>query len=133
MDGVIPFNHSWYGAKNTSELYQMLEPLCQSPKKSPQVFLINVLDLRQQILFACSEGDDETSLQYHSGHIQRLFVRTAKTGLQDESIQAKIPSFLKDPHVSDEVLMQQMSIATSAESERDKKQRKNSKSKPLAL
>lgn len=101
--------------------------------KAPQVFLMNALDLRQQILFACGEGDDDTSPQYDSGHIQRLFLRTVETGLQDESIRAKIHPFLKDTNVSDEVLMQQMSMATSAEKERDKKLRDNSKSKPPAL
>ena len=64
---------------------------------------------------------------------QRLFLRTVETGLQDEIIRAKIHLFLKDPNVSDEVLMQQMSMATSAEKERDKKLRNNSKTKPPAL
>ncbi len=93
------------GAKNTSELYQTLASLCQSPKESPQVFLMNALELRPQILFACSEGDDDTSLQYESGNIQCLFLRTVETGLQDESIRAKIRQFLKDPNVSDKVLV----------------------------
>ena len=71
---------------------------------------MNALDLRQQILFACGEEDDETSLQYDSGHIQRLFLRSVETDLHDESIRAKIRPFLKDPNVTDEVLMQQMSM-----------------------
>ena len=104
--------------KNTSELYQVLASLCQKPKESPQAFLMNALDLRQQILFACGEEDDDTSLQYDCGHIQRLFLRSLETGVQDESIRAKIRPFLKDPNVTDEVLMQQMSMATSAEKER---------------
>ena len=123
---------SHYGAKNTSELYQVLVSLCQKPKESPKAFLMNALDLRQQILFACGE-DDDTSLQYDSGHIQRLFLRSVETGLQDESIRAKIRPFLKDPNVTDEVLMQQMSMATSAEKERDKKLKDNTKSKSPVL
>ena len=94
---------------------------------------MNALDLRQQILFACCEEDDGTSLQYDSGHIQHLFLRSVETGLQDESIRAKIRPFLKDPKVTDEVLMQQMSMATSAEKERDKKLKGNTKSKSPAL
>ena len=78
---------------------------------------MNALDLRQQILFACGEGDDETSLQHDPGHIKRLILRFVETGLQDESIRAKIRPFLK---VTDEVLIQQMSAATSAEKERTK-------------
>ena len=94
---------------------------------------MNVLDLRQQILFACGEEDDDTSLQHDSGHIQRLFLWSVETGLQDESIRAKIHPFLKEPNVTDEVLMQQMSMATSAEKERNKKLKDKTKSKSSAL
>ena len=133
LDRLNKILRSHYGAKNTSELYQVLASLCQKPKESPQACLMNALDLRQQILFACGEEDDDTSLQYDSGHIQRLFLWSVETGLQDESIRAKIHPFLKDPNVTDEVLMQQMSMATSAEKERDKKLRDNTTSKPPAL
>ena len=71
-------------------------------------------------------------LQYDSEHIQRLFLRSVETGLQDESIRAKIHPFLKDPNVADEVLMQQMGVAVSAEKERDKKLRGNKPRSPLA-
>ena len=94
---------------------------------------MNALDLRQEILFACGEEDDDTSLQYDSGHIQHLFLWSVETGLQDESICAKIRPFLKDLNVTDEVLMQQMSMATLAEKERDKKIKDNIKSKSPAL
>ena len=123
---------SHYGVKNTSELYQALSSICQGPKESPQTFLMNALDLWQQILFACSDKDDDTCLQYDPVHIQHLFLRSVETGLQDESIQAKIRPFLKDPSVTDEVLIQQMSVAVSAEKERDKKLKNNSKSKSPA-
>ena len=124
---------SHYGAKNTSELYQALASLCQSSKESPQAFLMNAVDLRQQITFACGEGDDNTSLLYDSGHVQRLFLRSIETGLQDESIRAKIRPFLKDPNVTNEVLIQQMSMASSAEEERDKKLKTNNRSKPPTI
>ena len=133
LDRLKKILRSHYGAKNTSELYQVLASLCQKPKESPQAFLMNALDLRQQILFACGEEDDNSSLQYDSGHIQCLFLRSVQTGLQDENIRAKIRPFLKDPNVTDVVLMQQMSMASSAEKERDKKLKDNTKSKSPAL
>ena len=52
---------------------------------------------------------------------QCLFLRQWKLGLQDESIHAKIRPFLNDQNVTNEVLMQQMSMATSTEKEWDKK------------
>ena len=57
---------------------------------------------------------------------------TLEPGSQDESIRAKIRPFLKDPSVTDEVLIQQMSVAASAEKERDKNLKNNSKSKSPA-
>ena len=79
---------------------------------------MNALDLRQQILFTCGEGDDETFRQYNPGHKQRLSLWSVETGLQDESIRAKIRPFLKDPNVTDEVLILQIRAATSAEKEK---------------
>lgn len=84
---------------------------------------MEALDLRQQILFALSDESDGTYLQYHPEHMQRLFLRSVETGLPDESIRVKIRSFMKDPTVTDEVLMQHMGVAVSAEKERDKELR----------
>lgn len=53
-----------------------------------------------------------------------------ETGLQNESIRAKIRPFLKDLNVADDVLMQQMGVTVSAEKERDKKLRGNKPSSP---
>jgi hypothetical protein len=88
---------SHYGVKNTTELYQSLAGICQGPKESPQSFLMNALDLRQQILFSCGEGVEDDSLQFDPEHIQRLFLRSIETVLRDESIRAKIRPFLKNP------------------------------------
>ena len=92
---------------------------------------MKALDLRQQILFASSDESDDTYLQYDSEHIQRLLLRSVETGLQNESIRAKIRPFLKDLNVADDVLMQQMGVAVSAEKERDKKLRGNKPSSAL--
>ena len=94
LDRLKRILRSHYGVKNTPELYQTLASLGQSQKESPQAFLMKALDLRQQILFASSDASDDTYLQYDSEHIQRLFLRSVETGLQDESIRAKIRSFL---------------------------------------
>ena len=132
LDRLKIILHSHYGVKNMLELYQSLASLGQSQKESPQAFLMKALDLRQQILFAWSGGSDDTYLQYDSEHIQRLFLRSVETGLLDESICAKIRPFLKDSNVTDEVLMQQMGVAVSAEKERDKKLRGNKPKSTLA-
>jgi len=129
LDRLKKILRSHYGVKNTTELYQSLAGICQGPKESPQAFLMNALDLRQQIIFACGEGLEDDSLQFDPEHIQRLFLRSVETGLQDESIRAKIRPFLKDPKVTDELLIQQMGAAMSAENERSKKLKCQNKSK----
>ena len=55
--------------------------------------------------------------------VQPKQIVAVETGLQDESIRAKIRPFLKGRTVTAEVLMQQMGVAVSAEKERDKKLR----------
>lgn len=110
---------SHYGVKDTTEMYQSLASLCQGPKESPQAFLIRALDLRQKILFASDE--DQNVLKYDKEHIQKLFLRTVETGLQDESIRAKLRPYLKDTSIMDEDLIQQLNAAVSSESERSRK------------
>ena len=89
------------------------------PKESPQAFLIRALDLRQKILFASDE--DQNVLKNDKEHVQKLFLRTVETGLQDESIRAKLRPYLKDTNILDEDLIQQLSSAVSSESERSRK------------
>ena len=64
---------------------------------------MRALDIRQQILFTCYEG--ETELHYDAEHVKHLFLRSVETVLLDESIRAKLRPFLKDKNVSDEVLI----------------------------
>ena len=64
LDRLKKIIRNHYGAKNTSELYQVLASLCQKPKESPQAFLMNALDPRQQILFACGKEHDDTSTSF---------------------------------------------------------------------
>jgi len=121
LDRLKKVLRSHYGVKNTTELYQNLASVSQDPKETPQSFLMRALDLRQQILFACYEGGDNSTLKYDPVHVQSLFLRSVETGLQDESIRTKIRPFLEDPDVKDEVLIQRLNVAVSAESERLKK------------
>ena len=117
---------SHYGVKDTTEMYQNLASLCQGPKESPQAFLIRALELRQKILFASDE--DTSVLKYDKDHIQKLFLRTVETGLQDESIRAKLRPYLKDTNIMDEDLIQQLNAAVSSESERSRKLKSQPKS-----
>ena len=128
LDRLKKILRSHYGVKNTTELYQSLASICPSGKETPQAFLMRALDLRQKILFASQEGED--SLKYDAVHIQQLFRRTVKTGLQDKSIRIKLRPYLANPLIEDEELIHQLNIVVSSEEERGRKLKNQTEAKP---
>lgn len=105
--------------KSATELYQLLANISQLPKEDPQSFLIRALTIRQKIVFASQESDSK--IKYDGELVQGLFLHAVETGLADETIRAKIRPLLKNTSVADEDLIEAMSLAMSAESERANK------------
>ncbi len=105
--------------KSSTELYQELAQLCQGPKESAQDFLIRAMNLRQQVIFS-SQAVDNT-VKYDPSLVQSLFIHVVETGLQQESIRAKLRPLLEKPSVNDEELMDKVNLAVSAETERQNK------------
>ncbi|CAB4029340.1 Hypothetical predicted protein [Paramuricea clavata] len=70
-------------------------------------------------VFASKESD--TKIKYDEGLVQGLFLHALETGLADETIWAKMRPLLKNESVADEELIEVMSSAMAAESERAKK------------
>ena len=103
-----------YKQKWGTELYQELTTMCQSPKETPQDFLIRALDLRQQVLIA-SQAEGGT-VKYEPSLVHPLFLHAIETGLQDEAVRNKLRPFLQK--VTDEELMEQINVVVSEESER---------------
>ena len=124
---------SHYDVKNSTELYQSLASICQGPKETPQEFLMRALDLRQKILFSSTQDQSEDTLVYETDHIQKLFLRTVETGLQDENVRARVRGYLKDPKISDEELILQVNSAVSTENERVRKLRSQNRQKPAQV
>ncbi|CAB4015637.1 Hypothetical predicted protein [Paramuricea clavata] len=105
--------------KSGTEMYQELTSLCQGPKESAQDFLIRAMNLRQQVIFA-SQADDSV-VKYEKSLVQSLFLHVVETGMQQESIRAKLRPFLEKPGVIDEELMERVNVAVSAETEQQNK------------
>ena len=89
------------------------------PKEDPQSLLIRALTIRQKIVFASQESDSK--IKYDEKLVQGLFLHAVETGIADETIRAKIRPLLKNTSVADEDLIETMSLAMSAESERANK------------
>ena len=105
--------------KSGTEMYQELTSLCQGPKESAQDVLIRAMNLRQQVIFA-SQAEDSV-VKYEKSLVQSLFLHVVETGMQQESIRAKLRPFLEKPGVTDEELMERVNVAVSAETERQNK------------
>ena len=105
--------------KTGTELYQELTSLCQSPKESVQDFLMRVMNLREQVIFA-SQKEDRV-VKYDKYQVQSLFVHVVETGIQQESVRAKLRPYLEKPGITDEELMERVNVAMSAEMERHNK------------
>ena len=110
---------SHFQEKSATELYQQLTTIVQSPEESPQSFLIRALDLRQKVLFASKEAG--VKIKYDESLVQGLFLHSLETGLHHEAVRTKLRPFLQQPDITDELLIEQMNIIVSTETERQKK------------
>ena len=69
----------------------------------------------------------ESTVKYSASFVQSLFIHVIVTGLQQESIRAKLRPLLERPSVNDEELMDKVNLAVSAETERQSKMGVSSK------
>ena len=113
--------------KNATELYQLLTTITQQPNEDPQSFLMRALTIRQKVISASKESG--SGIKYDASSVQSLFLHALETGLADETIRAKVRALTQDPQVADEDLIEVMSLAISAETERSNKFSLTSKGK----
>ena len=110
---------SHFQEKSATELYQQLTTIVQSPEESPQSFLIRALDLRQKVLFASKEAG--VMIKYDENLVQGLFLHSLQTGLHHEAVRTKLRPFLQQSDITDELLIEQLNLIVSTETERQKK------------
>ena len=110
---------SHFKQKSATELYQEPSVLHQEASESPQDFLVRALNLKQQIIFVSNATDG--SIKYEPSLFQALFLHVVETGLQDESVRAKLRPLLEVASVTDEQLMERVNRIMSAEKEHQNK------------
>ena len=110
---------SHFQEKSATELYQQLTTIVQSPEESPQSFLIRALGLRQKVLFASTEAG--VMIKYDENLVQGLFLHSLETGLHHEAVRTKLRPFLQQSDITDELLIEQLNLIVSTETERQKK------------
>ena len=90
--------------------------MVQEPSESPLDFLMRALKLRQHILLASQESDSK--IRYDQSLLQNVFLNALETGLASETIRNRMRPIFQSPSVTDEMLIREMNIAVTAESER---------------
>ena len=109
---------SYFQEKSPTELFQQLATTVQEPKEEPQAFVIHCMELRQKILFGNKETD--LGVEYNPKTVQTLLSHSIETGLTSETIRTKMRPFLREG-VTDEQLIQEITVAASTENERQNK------------
>ena len=66
--------------------------------------MISPMDLRQKIPFTSQEV--ESSLKYDPALVQRLFMHTVLTGLQNNNIKSDLQPYLLQTNTLDELLLE---------------------------
>lgn len=122
---------SHYQEKSATDLYTQLTSEVQGFKETPQNFLIRTLDLRQKILFASQES--ESGLHYDPGLVQRMFLHTVLTGLQNDNIKRDLQPYLEQADIADELLLERMNTACAYETERQMKKKMAGQQKPVTV
>ena len=89
----------------------------------PSSFLLRALEIRQKVLTA---SQAEGVIKYEKVLVQCMFLHAVSTGLRDGSVRNHMIPFLDfDRAYPDDVLLRDINIATSEETERECKQRAN--------
>ena len=67
--------------------------------ETSKVFLVRLLDLKQNVLFASQEADSD--LKYDLKLVQCMFLHSSLTGLRSDCVKLKLKPCLKNTHVTD--------------------------------
>lgn len=113
--------------ESSTDLYHRLVNITQDSREAPQNFLFRAIELKERLLLAAREPGSEE--RYSPELIHRRFLRSVSTGLLSDNVKFQLKTFLDDPTVTDETLIDKMNEAASADTERQNKLKKNTSSK----
>ena len=93
--------------------------------------MMREVTIRQKVISASKESG--SAIKYDASSVQSLFLHALETALADETICAKVRPLTRDPQVANEDLIEVMSLAISAETERSNKFSLTSKGKSAKM
>lgn len=104
-----------YRKKTATELCTELCNLSQSQKENSQEFLLRALDIRQRVMFASNETEDD---HHYPDLVQAMFLHSLMTGIQSDNIRQEMRPVLSDKNVRDETLISSLHQMMLRENER---------------
>ena len=119
---LMRFLQSHYVEKNTTDLYQALNSLTQSPQETATQFVYRAMSLRQKLILASKCPGAE--IPFDKNLIRKLFFKAVETGITNDNIIAEIKPIIKEGSVSDEDLIFAVGQASSVDSQRNNKIKK---------
>ena len=126
LDYLNDLLRSHYQEKNAAEQLMELQNMCQRDHENAQDFLFRALGLRQKVIILSKE---DASLPCEPELVQSVFRRTLETGIKEEQVLAKILPYLEYVSIDDDqLLINQVKLAITADSERNTILRQKSKS-----
>ena len=102
LDRLRKILQSPYVEKSTTDLYQALTSLAQSPQESTIQFTYRCMSVRQKLVLASKSPGVE--IPFDEVLAKRLFLKALETGLLSDAIVSEIKPLLKNIHISDEDL-----------------------------
>ena len=105
--------------ETAADFYQALVTITQTSKEAMQQFLLRALDARNKVFFATQE--EKSVDKYPTQLVQNTVLKTAETGLHDESLVTNLCPFLRQVGITDEELMKHLNDFVIVQAERKSK------------
>ena len=113
---IIQFLESVLKEKSAAEFFQELSGMTQKQGESADSFAMRAMDIRQKCLIASKRTK---SVSFPETLVQSVFLATVRLGIIDDNIKLRFENVMRTKtDISDNNLLQELSIITREETER---------------
>ena len=123
LDTLLRFLQAHFEEENVPNLCSQLTLMSQFSDKTAYHFVIRCLEMRQKVIVASKQSDDNT---FEPNLVQQLFLRTLERDITNPFVLSEIKPYLKSGSVNDEALI--LAVTKAAAAERDREENFSSKS-----
>lgn len=115
--GMLAILRNYFKEKDATSYFKEMANSFQKSDETANDFLMRLMSLRQRVLVLAKEEN----YPYSPVLVQKQFLKALKTGLKSNNIRLELKESLDAEYISDEVLLENMSVALANEQERTSK------------